>query len=103
MSKRIVKTRNGAVEIQKLKNREYVLTARETPDCRFIFTGWDLTVIDDLDGDSDEASCWGYSTHLRYLNNVVDLTPTAFIAPSWKALEEALSYVDLNTYDPYDI
>jgi hypothetical protein len=55
-----------------------------------VFLCWE-DEVKDLDGDSDEAQCFGMSYHLVW--NDVDMTPDSFRAPSIERLLEALNLV----------
>lgn len=60
------------------------------------FDNWDHTVHDVDCGRSEQARCFGVSTHLRWSD--VILTPDAIHAQTLEDVEHALQHVDIVAY-----
>jgi hypothetical protein len=65
------------------------------------FGGWDESVEDLDNGNSNIAQCFGMSQHLKWED--VELTPNEIKAPSLERLNEALKHIDITSYCPGDI
>ena len=66
-----------------------------------VFSRWD-SEVENLDSESDPASCWRMSMHLRWEGVDLNLDEEEFRAPNLERLKEALAHVAISSWNSCD-